>query len=103
MVPSILARLRTMPASFISAAIFFASYLAILFGSKLSNALRKLSLAQDRDPRQAGLEAVEDQLFEQCAVVIFRYAPFIVVIGDIERIVARPGTAHQTVRVQARF
>ncbi len=45
-----------------------------------------VALAQDSDPRQAGLEAVEDQLFEQRAVVPFGHAPFLVVIGDVERV-----------------
>ena len=59
-----------------------------------------VALAQDGDPGQAGLEAVEDQLFEQRAVVPFGHAPFLVVIGDIERILARPGAAAAPVGVQ---
>jgi len=52
-----------------------------------------VALAQDRDPGQAGLEAVEDQLLIERAVVIFRNAPFGVVIGDVERIFPRPGAS----------
>ena len=45
-----------------------------------------LALAQDRDPRQPGLESVEHEFLVECAIVEFRHAPFVVVIGDIERI-----------------
>ena len=61
-----------------------------------------VALAQDRDPRQAGLEAVEDELLEQRAVVPFRHAPFLVVIGEIERVDARPRAATQPVGVDER-
>src|SRR5262249_39228362 len=50
-----------------------------------------VALAQDGDPGQPGLEAVEDELFEQRAVVVFRHAPFLVVIGDVERVLLGPG------------
>ena len=43
------------------------------------------ALAQNGDPRQAGLKAVEHELFVERAVVVFRHAPFLVVIGDVER------------------
>src|SRR3546814_2635362 len=56
-----------------------------------------VALAQDSDPRQAGLEAVEDQLFEQRAVVAFGHAPFGVVIMHIERIGAAPAAARLAV------
>ena len=52
-----------------------------------------VALAQDRDPGEAGLETVEDQLLEQRPVVPFGRAPFLVVIGDIERVFAGPGAA----------
>src|SRR5262245_5721775 len=61
-----------------------------------------VALAQDGDPRQASLESVEDQLFIQRAVVIFRHAPFGVVIGDVERVFARPGAARLAVGMQFR-
>src|SRR3954470_3170000 len=60
-----------------------------------------VALAQDRDPGQAGLETVEDQLLIERAVVIFRHAPFSVVIGDVERIFAGPGATHLSVGMQA--
>jgi hypothetical protein len=45
-----------------------------------------LALAQDRQPRQPGLEALERQPLVQAPLVADRAAPFLVVIGEIERI-----------------
>src|SRR5262249_34437772 len=59
-----------------------------------------VALAQDGDPGQPGLEAVENELFEQRAVVVFRHAPFLVVIGDVERVLLGPGTALEPVGVE---
>ena len=56
------------------------------------------ALAQDGDPRQAGLEAVERELLEQGAIVPFRDAPLLVVIGEIERVDPRPRAAMQARR-----
>ena len=63
------------------------------------------ALAQDGDPRQAGLETVEHEFFVERAVVVFRHAPFLIVIGDVERIVLGPWATHQgrIVRVQRSF
>src|SRR6185312_12067077 len=61
-----------------------------------------VALAQDGDPRQAGLEAVEHQLLVERAVVVFRNPPFLVVIGDVERVLFRPEAALQPVVVQHR-
>ena len=55
------------------------------------------ALAQDRDPGESGLEAVEHELLEHRLVVIFGHAPFLVVIGQVKRIDARPRTAHEAV------
>jgi hypothetical protein len=52
-----------------------------------------LTLLQDGDPGEAGLRALEDELFEELAVVADRHAPFVVVIGDVERIVSAPEAA----------
>ena len=57
------------------------------------------ALAQDGDPGESGLEAVEHELLEHRPIVVFGHAPFLVMIGDIERIDARPGAARQSVRV----
>ena len=62
-----------------------------------------VALAQDGDPRQAGLETVEHEFFVERAVVVFRHAPFLVVIGDVERIVLGPRTAHEAVGVYGSF
>ena len=42
-----------------------------------------LALAQDRRPAETGLRALEDQELEQAPVVVHRYAPFTVVVGDV--------------------
>lgn len=47
-----------------------------------------LALAQDRQPRQAGLEALEADLLEQPDIVGDRTAPFAVVVDGV---VGRPG------------
>ena len=52
-----------------------------------------LALAQDGDPGQPRLEAVENEFFEQRPVVEFRHAPFRVVVRDIEGIGAGPPAA----------
>src|SRR5438309_843761 len=59
-----------------------------------------LALAQDGDPGEPGLEAVQHELLVERAVVVFRHAPFGVVIGDIERVVLRPGAALKAVGVE---
>src|SRR5262249_36076295 len=56
-----------------------------------------VALAQDGDPRQPGLEAVEHELFVQRAVIVLGHAPLGVVIGDVERVLPRPGAAVETV------
>ena len=96
--PSILARLRTMPASCISASFLAAFQRTMLSGSNPSKARAEVpALAQDGDPRQAGLEPVEDELLEQRPVVIFGRAPLLVVIGDVERVGARPRATQEPV------
>src|SRR5262249_330312 len=61
-----------------------------------------LALAQDGDPGEPGLEAVEDQLLVERAVVIFGDTPFGVMIGDVERVLPRPGAAALAVGMPAR-
>src|SRR5262249_39653832 len=60
-----------------------------------------VALAQDRDPGQPGLEAVENQLLIERAVIIFRHAPLGVVIGDVNRVFPGPGTTGLAVGMQA--
>jgi hypothetical protein len=44
-----------------------------------------VTLAEDREPAQAGLEAFEAQLLEQPVIVGDGHAPLVVVIGAILR------------------
>src|SRR5712691_4225532 len=66
----------------------------------VEGAAKILAFAQYGDPGQAGLEAVENELLVKRAVVEFRHAPFLVVIGDVKRILLRPGTALEAVGVE---
>jgi hypothetical protein len=50
-------------------------------------------LAQDREPAQARLEALEADLLEQPPVVGDGKAPLAVVIGDVEFVLAAPPAA----------
>ena len=56
-----------------------------------------LPLVQDRRPGEPGLRALEVQQLEQPSFVPLGHAPFLVVVGDVERVVERhPGAAgHQ--------
>jgi hypothetical protein len=63
-------------------------------------AAERLALAQDRDPRQASLKAVQNELFKQGPRIALRYAPFLVMIGDVNRVLSRPRAASEAVRVQ---
>src|SRR5436190_6083827 len=68
----------------------------------VKGAAKIIALAQYRDPRQPGLETIEDEFFIERAIVVFGNAPFGVVIGEIKRVFARPRTAYQAVGMQAR-
>ena len=57
-----------------------------------------LALAQDGQPRQAGLETFEADLLEQPDVVGDRAAPLMVVIMAVEFVLARPGAAQRAVQ-----
>ena len=50
-------------------------------------------LAQHRDPAQSGLRSLEDQQFEQLAIIVDGNAPLLVVIGDVQRVGTAPGAA----------
>ena len=52
-----------------------------------------LTFFQHRDPRQAGLKTFQQQEFEQPLRVAQRYAPFVIVIGDVEGIIVTPEAA----------
>ncbi len=51
---------------------------------------KRVPLAQDRDPREARLESLEADLLEEPSIVGDRKSPFVVVVGDVQRIVAAP-------------
>src|SRR3984893_3484406 len=51
---------------------------------------KRFALAQYRDPGQPGLEPIEHELFIERPVVALRHTPFLVMIGKVERVVARP-------------
>src|SRR5207249_8569435 len=57
------------------------------------------TFAENRQPAQTGLESFEADLFEQPAIVGHWRAPFIVVIPQIERILAGPPAARDTIGV----
>jgi hypothetical protein len=46
-------------------------------------------LVQDRRPRQPGLGALEDEQLEEMPLVVRRDAPFLVVVGEVERVAFR--------------
>ena len=52
-----------------------------------------LTLAQHRDPAEARLGTFQIQALEQGLIVIFRNAPFFIMVALIERVIPAPGTA----------
>jgi hypothetical protein len=63
------------------------------------SAPESIPLAQDRDPREARLEALQRQQLEQAAVALERPAPLVVVVGPVERVVAAPAAPRDSVGV----
>ena len=57
-----------------------------------------LTLAQDRQPRKAGLEAFKADFLEQARIGVNRTAPFVVVIGEVIVLVVVPEAAQVSVR-----
>jgi hypothetical protein len=49
-----------------------------------------LPLPEDREPRQAGLEALEAEAFVDAVLVRHRPSPLVVVVGPVERVGRRP-------------
>ena len=49
-----------------------------------------LALAEDRQPGQSRLEALETQSFQQAALIRDGATPFVVVVGEIELVRRRP-------------
>src|SRR5581483_2463475 len=58
-------------------------------------AAEALALAQDRQPREAGLEALEAEPLVEAALVRHRPAPLLVVVGDVQRVGRRPAALRQ--------
>src|SRR5690348_16582457 len=54
----------------------------------------RLALAEDRDPGEPGLEALEAEALVQPALVANRTSPLLVVVREVERVV-RPPAANQ--------
>ena len=57
-----------------------------------------LALAQDREPGEPGLEALEAELLEELAIVVYRKAPLGVVVGLVVGVVATPPTTSALLR-----
>jgi len=57
-----------------------------------------VALAQDRQPRQTGLEALEADLLEQPVIVMDVPSPLVIVVGDVVGILPRPPAAGPAVR-----
>ena len=79
---SIFPRWRTIPASASSRSTSASPNAATRSGSKPANAARKAcALAQDRQPREARLEALEAEPLVDAALVADRPSPFLVVVA----------------------
>ena len=88
---SILPRWRTMPASPSRRSTSRSPKRATASGSKPGERRAEaLALAQDRDPREPGLESLEAEALVQAALVAHRPAPLLVVVRDVGRVGRRP-------------
>src|SRR5271166_1526585 len=56
-----------------------------------------LAFPKDREPGQAGLETLQDQLLEELGVSRFRNAPLLVMVVDVKRVAARPRAAVEAI------
>jgi len=56
-----------------------------------------LALAQNRQPRQAGLKPFEADFFKKPRIINDRMTPFLIVIADILIILARPPAARERI------
>ena len=92
--PSIFMRLRTMPSSCIRASTFLLRVARdLLRREAVERAAESFALPQDGDPGKSRLKSVEHELLVERAVVALGHAPFLIVIGDIERVGAGPRAA----------
>ena len=94
MVASILPRWRTIPGSGEEAGdVGFAPFGDDLGVEAFEGRAEAVAFAEDGDPGEAGLEAVEHEFFPERPAVAFRHAPFGVVIGLVERVPDAPVAA----------
>ena len=98
---STLSRLRTMPVSAISRARSASSKRATCVGVEAREGRTEGGpLAQDRQPRQPGLERLEGEPLVDGALAADRHPPLGVVVGEVVRGAAGPGTAGEPVLPQ---
>ena len=62
---------------------------------------KALALAEDRQPREPGLESLQREELEERVVAPLLATPLLVVVGAIERVVAAPAAASDSVRVDS--
>ena len=94
MVASILARARMMPGFCEQARDVGFAEAGDLCGIELAEGgAEGFALAQDGDPGEAGLEALEHEEFPERAAVVQGHAPLFIVIGAQERIALGPVAA----------
>ncbi len=65
----------------------------------VESAAKVIALAQDDDPGEAGLEAIEHEHLEEGTVVVYRPPPFLIVIGDVKRFMPGPRAAGKSVGI----
>ncbi len=91
-----MARLRTMPGFASRAAILVFVVAGYFFRVELvEGGAVGFTLAQDSDPTQPGLRPFQHQELKEALVIMQGHAPFGIVIRNVERILARPGTSAQ--------
>lgn len=59
------------------------------------------ALAQDGEPAQTRLESLEAYLFVQPSIIVYRFAPLVIVVRNIERVITTPPTAVVSIWVTA--
>lgn len=59
----------------------------------LEGLAERIALAQNDDPGEAGLKAFEHEGFPKGAAVVFRNAPFFVMVGPVDGVAYGPGAA----------
>jgi hypothetical protein len=62
----------------------------------LERGAKPFALAEDRQPREAGLEAFQAEPLVQAALVAYRPTPLLVVVGDVELVLRVPAALYAT-------